>query len=106
MHNCRRLQRLNRGPPPHGLAVLENAGWFNLGADGYERRRPEATALYQSIAEYWPGFVERMQEQGGLPKFVREEFEITPPTPHHPPRRQNLRFVCPWCRAACRRALS
>jgi hypothetical protein len=43
--------------------------------DGYERRRPERTALYQCIAEHWPSFVERMEEAGGLPKFVRDEFE-------------------------------
>jgi hypothetical protein len=43
--------------------------------DGYERRRPELTALYQCIAEHWPGFAERMEEAGGLPRFVRDEFE-------------------------------
>jgi len=43
--------------------------------DGYARRRPETTALYQCIAQHWPGFVERLEEQGGLPKFVKEEFE-------------------------------
>jgi len=43
--------------------------------DGYARRRPEETALYQCIAQHWPGFVERLEEQGGLPKFVKEEFE-------------------------------
>ena len=43
--------------------------------DGYARRRPEATALYQTVAEHWPAFRERMEEAGGLPKFVVNEFE-------------------------------
>jgi len=42
--------------------------------DGYERRQPEATALYQSVAQHWPSFAQRLEEQGGLAKFVREEF--------------------------------
>ena len=42
--------------------------------DNYTRRRPEDTALYQCVAEHWPEFRERMEEQGGLPKFVEEEF--------------------------------
>ena len=41
----------------------------------HERRQPEATALYQSIAQHWPSFAEKLEEQGGLPKFVRDEFE-------------------------------
>jgi hypothetical protein len=43
--------------------------------DGYARRRPEETALYQCVAEYWPEFTERMTEHGGLPSFVEEEFD-------------------------------
>jgi hypothetical protein len=31
--------------------------------------------LYQTIAEHWPAFRERMEESGGLPKFVVTEFE-------------------------------
>jgi hypothetical protein len=45
------------------------------GVDGYERRRPEETVLYQTIAEHWPAFRERMEESGGLPQFVVTEFE-------------------------------
>jgi hypothetical protein len=45
------------------------------GADGYERRRPKETVLYQSIALHWPAFRERMEERGGLPQFVITEFE-------------------------------
>jgi hypothetical protein len=43
--------------------------------DGYARRRPEDTALYQCVAEHWGEFAERVEEAGGLPSFVREEFE-------------------------------
>ena len=44
-------------------------------ADGYARRRPEETVLYEVIAEHWPRFAARAEEQGGLPKFVVSEFE-------------------------------
>jgi hypothetical protein len=44
-------------------------------SDGYARRRPEETVLYQTVAERWPLFRERMEESGGLPKFVVREFE-------------------------------
>ena len=43
--------------------------------DSYARHRPEETVFYQTIAEHWPGFRERMEEQGGLPRFVVREFE-------------------------------
>ena len=43
--------------------------------DGYARRRPEETVLYQTIAEHWPSFSERLEEHGGLPRFVEREFE-------------------------------
>jgi hypothetical protein len=44
-------------------------------ADGYERRQPEETLLYQLVREHWPRFLERAEEQGGLPRFVVREFE-------------------------------
>jgi len=44
-------------------------------ADGYARRRPEETVLYQTIAAHFSAFVERIEESGGLPKFVMTEFE-------------------------------
>ena len=43
--------------------------------DGYERRRPEQTVLYQTIAAHWPAFRQRMEDNGSLPKFVVTEFE-------------------------------
>jgi hypothetical protein len=43
--------------------------------DGYARRRPEETVLYQTIAEHWHNFRERLSEHGGLPRFVEREFE-------------------------------
>jgi len=43
--------------------------------NGYARRRPEDTVLYQTIATHWPAFSERIAEHGALPSFVRDEFE-------------------------------
>ena len=43
--------------------------------DGYERRRPEETLLYQLVEEHWPAFLERAEAAGGLPDFVVDEFE-------------------------------
>ena len=42
---------------------------------GYERRQPEQTLLYQVVAREWPSFCERAELEGGLPKFVVDEFE-------------------------------
>ena len=44
-------------------------------ADGYERRRPEETALHKVVKRAWPSFADRCDEGtgGGLPKFVRRE---------------------------------
>lgn len=44
-------------------------------ADGYERRRPEESLLYQLVEQHWPTFRERAEQAGGLPKFVVDEFE-------------------------------
>ena len=42
---------------------------------GYERHRPEQTSLYQTVAAYWHKFLERAEEAGGLPDFVKREVE-------------------------------
>jgi hypothetical protein len=44
-------------------------------ADGYARHRPEETLLYRVIERYWPTFLARAEEEGGLPRFVEREFE-------------------------------
>ena len=44
-------------------------------SDGYERRRPEETLLYQLALEHWPRFLERAEEVGGLPAFIVREFD-------------------------------
>ena len=44
-------------------------------AAGYERRRPEQTLLYQTVAKHWQPFVEQADAHGGLPKFVVREVE-------------------------------
>ncbi len=54
------------GHPAHALAVPERSR---------SRHRPESTVLYQTVAEHWPAFLERAEEQGGLPRFVVKEFE-------------------------------
>jgi hypothetical protein len=41
----------------------------------YERHRPEDSVLYQTLQAHWGSFVERADEQGGLPKFIVREFE-------------------------------
>ena len=65
------MSQPSREREQHGRPHCERAAR----ADGYERRRPEATVLYQCIAQHWPGFAERIEEQGGLPKFVHQEFD-------------------------------
>jgi len=46
------------------------------GPEWYERRRPEATVLYQLFEEHWEGFLEHTEEQGRpLPEFVKREVE-------------------------------
>jgi hypothetical protein len=42
---------------------------------GYERRRPEQTLLYRTVAEHWRAFLSQADEHGGLPKFVVREVE-------------------------------
>jgi len=64
-----------RGWPWPGVA----SRWPQLnGLDVWETRaneRRHETLLYQTIATHWPAFSERMEEHGGLPSFVRDEFE-------------------------------
>ena len=67
-----------RGPPgctpdcpPAGLPPRHRPG---TGApQGYERHRPELTALYQLLEDHWPSFLERAEEAGGLPRFIGDE---------------------------------
>lgn len=59
-----------------GEAALSHPpGGHALRPDGYQRREPEQTALYQTLAAHWPEFLERAEELGGLPRFVVREFE-------------------------------
>ena len=41
----------------------------------YQRHQPELSTLYQTVSAYWTQFLERAQEQGGLPDFVKREVE-------------------------------
>jgi len=43
---------------------------------GYQRHRPEATLLYQLVAEHYPTFRDRRaSEERPLPRYVEDEFE-------------------------------
>jgi hypothetical protein len=43
---------------------------------GYRRHRPEATLLYQLVAEHYPKFRDRRAAEGrALPRYVEDEFE-------------------------------
>lgn len=43
---------------------------------GYRRHRPEATLLYQLVAEHYPGLRDRRTAEGRpLPRYVEDEFE-------------------------------
>jgi len=43
---------------------------------GYSRHRPEATLLYQLVAEHYPRFRDRRAAEGrALPRYVEDEFE-------------------------------
>jgi len=46
-----------------------------LATDTYQRRQPEHTALHRVLVQHWPAFVERAEQAGGLPDFVKREIE-------------------------------
>ncbi len=43
--------------------------------DTYQRRQPEHTALHRVLVGHWPSFLERAEQAGGLPDFVKREIE-------------------------------
>jgi hypothetical protein len=43
-------------------------------SDGYQRRRPEGTLLYQLVEQHWRTFRERA-EQAGVCNFATDDFE-------------------------------
>ena len=60
------------GTPAHDFA--QSKGF--LAPPGYRRHWPEATLLFQIVAEHYPVFrVERAAEGKPLPRYVDEEFE-------------------------------
>jgi hypothetical protein len=61
----------------------------------YERHRPEQTALYQTVAAYWRKFLERAQEAGGLPDFVKREVQAYMDCGIL--ERGYVRVECPFC---------
>ncbi|MFT5355231.1 MAG: hypothetical protein ACI9KE_002447 [Polyangiales bacterium] len=62
-------------------------------------RRPEDTLLHALVSEHWPRFKERAEAQGGLPKFVEEEFDAYLRCGIHArepaPRSERTRTACP-----------
>lgn len=57
------------------VAATPQIAHRGTGTSGYERRRPEQTALYRLLDTHWPTFLERSEEAGGLPAFVVREVE-------------------------------
>ena len=42
----------------------------------YERHRPEATLLYELVAQHYPDFIETLEREGrSLPSHVQQEFD-------------------------------
>ena len=56
-----------------GAATGESSCPAPARADGYARRTPEDTLLFALVREHCPRFLERAEEQGGLPRFVVRE---------------------------------
>jgi ribosomal protein S27E len=60
------------GAPDRDIAQAEGF----IAPPGYRRHRPEATLLYQLVAEHYPRFRDRRVAEGRpLPRYVEEEFE-------------------------------
>jgi hypothetical protein len=61
---------------------------------------------YQTVAERWPLFRERMEESGGLPKFVVREFENDGHAPRllRTARTGEPRRMCPHVRTCADRS--
>jgi len=60
------------GSPDRDIAQAKDF----IAPPGYSRHRPEATLLYQLVAEHFPRFRDRRAAEGrALPRFVEDEFE-------------------------------
>jgi len=60
------------GAPDRDIAQAKDF----IAPPGYSRHRPEATLLYQLVAEHYPRFRERRAAEGrALPRYVEDEFE-------------------------------
>jgi len=69
-----------------------------IAPQGYSRHRPEATLLYQLVAEHYPRFRDRRAAEGrALPRYVGAEFEayLRCGLPEH----GFLRVKCDACQA-------
>ena len=60
------------GAPDRDIAQAKDF----IAPPGYSRHRPEATLLYQIVAEHYPRFRERRAAEGrALPRYVEDEFD-------------------------------
>jgi ribosomal protein S27E len=60
------------GAPDHYIAQTKGF----IAPHGYRRYRPEASLLYQLVAEHYPRFRYRRAAEGrALPRYVEDEFE-------------------------------
>ena len=60
------------GAPDRDIAQAKDF----IAPPGYSRHRPEATLLYQLVAEHYPRFRDRRAAEGrALPRYVEAEFE-------------------------------
>ena len=60
------------GAPERDIAQAKDF----IAPPGYSRHRPDATLLYQLVAEHYPRFRDRLAAEGrALPRYVDDEFE-------------------------------
>ncbi len=60
------------GAPDRDIAQAKDF----IAPPGYSRHRPEATLLYQLVAQHYPAFRDRRAAEGrALPRYVEDEFE-------------------------------
>ena len=60
------------GSPDRDIAQAKDF----IAPPGYRRHRPEATLLYQLVAEHYAGFRDRRAAEGRpLPRYVEGEFD-------------------------------
>ena len=78
------------GAPDRDIAQAKDF----IAPPGYRRHRPEATLLYELVAEHYVGFRDRRAAEGRpLPRYVEDEFEAYQVRQLAHPRLHRLRFA-------------